>query len=389
MRRLKTPLRAGTSGKKSVSSAIVGALFIAFILMISSGCKNNKPVKIGFVGGLTGRLSELGIDARDGALLAVEERNKAGGVNGGPIILSVKNDEQDREKALRVDKELIREGVAAIIGHTTSAMSIAAVPVMNEARVLMVSPTSSTNKLTGLDDYFIRLVSPWKDATIHLARHAFERAGLRKINILYDLSNAEYTRMVHDTFRSEFTKLSGHIVCSKTYTSGSEIDYMALADSLRACEPDGILIVGGAMDTAMICQHVRKQDAHVAFLSSGWAGKKQLIEYGGAAVEGIVFVNYWDMDSRNPAFVAFKKRFRERFHRDPTFPSMFAYESAQVIFRALTQIDDPSHLKKKIIEIGEFKGLQETIVFDQYGDPQRTPLLFTIENRRIIRMEQP
>ncbi len=389
MLRSKTLTPAASSEKKRISPAVFATIFSLISILMFTGCKDKTPITIGFSGNLTGRLSELGINARDGAILAAEERNKAGGINGRPIILKVKNDELDREKAVQADRELIQEGAAAIIGHTTSTMSIAAVPVMNAARVLMVSPTTSTNKLTGLDDYFIRLVSPWKDATLHLARYAFERADLRKISILYDLSNPEYTRMVHDTFRSEFKKLGGDVLCSKPYTSTPGIDYTVIADSLLACAPDGILIVGGVMDTAMICQHVRKTNATVAFFSSGWAGNENLVEYGGAAVEGIVFVNYWDMDSRNPEFVDFKKRFKKRFHREPTFPSMFGYECAQVIFQALAQIDNPSNLKEKIIETGKFNGLQEAIVFDQYGDPKRTPLLFTIKNRRMVRMERP
>ena len=66
----------------------------------------------------------------------------------------IKDDQHDPEVALRVDQELIDAGVVAIIGHMTSAMSVVAVPLMNRELMLMISPTTSTSRLTGIDDFF-------------------------------------------------------------------------------------------------------------------------------------------------------------------------------------------------------------------------------------------
>jgi len=72
----------------------------------------------------------------------------------------VKNDKQNPEEALRVDRELVDAGVVAIIGHMTSSMSIVAIPFINKQKVLIDQPHTSTNKLTGIDDYFIRVIPP-------------------------------------------------------------------------------------------------------------------------------------------------------------------------------------------------------------------------------------
>ncbi len=57
----------------------------------------------------------------------------------------------------------------------------------------MISPTTSTNKLTGLDDYFFRVMPPNRAETDHLAHHAYEKMDLRKIAGVYDLSNPAFT----------------------------------------------------------------------------------------------------------------------------------------------------------------------------------------------------
>ena len=188
-------------------SNILILLLILFSLMISSCGLTDKTIKIGFVGSLTGRVSDLGIAGRNGVMLAVNEANKKGGINGKKIILIIKDDKNDEETALRVDQELISEKVVAIIGHMTSSMAIKTVPLMNEKKMLMISPTVSTNELTGIDDYFIRGLetSIRADAEKH-AEYIINNTDLRKIACIYDESNKAYSKGLYNSFRSKFTE---------------------------------------------------------------------------------------------------------------------------------------------------------------------------------------
>ncbi len=103
------------------------SLLLPLILLCGLwACTSRQPLKIGFVGGLTGRTSQLGILARNGVELAVEEANRAGGVRGRLLKLLIRDDQNDHATAVRVDRELMDEGVLAIIGHVTSSMAEAA-----------------------------------------------------------------------------------------------------------------------------------------------------------------------------------------------------------------------------------------------------------------------
>ncbi|MEW5815083.1 MAG: ABC transporter substrate-binding protein [Spirochaetota bacterium] len=142
--------------------------YSAYIFILISAlyfCTEKNPIKIGFAGGLTGIHSDLGIAGRNGALLAVEEITSAGGIKGRPVVLITKDDQQDPVAALKVDKELIDEGVVAIIGHMTSVMTMSVIPFINKSEILMISPTTSTNELTNIDDYFFRTLPANKDET--------------------------------------------------------------------------------------------------------------------------------------------------------------------------------------------------------------------------------
>lgn len=109
--------------------AIIG-LSIAVLL----GCEPPEPIRIGFVGGTSGRVADLGIAGRDAVLLAVELRNQSGGVAGRKVKLLIKDDQQSPEVARRAVRDLIEQGVVAIVGPMTSAMAIAWCPSRTRPR---------------------------------------------------------------------------------------------------------------------------------------------------------------------------------------------------------------------------------------------------------------
>lgn len=345
---------------------------VSFFSFAILGCrKEKKPVKLGFVGCLTGRLSDLGTSGRNGALLAVEQVNKSGGIAGRPAELIVKDDKQDKDTALEADRALIEEGVVAIIGHMTSAMSMAAVPLMNRKRVLMVSPTTSTNALKGIDDYFVRVMPPNSAETDHLAQYAVREMGVRDIAAIYGLANRLYTEMFLKHFKRAFENLGGRIVLTRSLGVGERDDFDEVAASLVGPDPDAILIVAGALDAAMICQRIRILGSDAPILSCGWAMTDDFIEQGGPTVEGVVFSQLIDANSREKSYLAFKEAFESRFGHPPDFAACHGYEAARMILDALEHNPDAKALKATILGQKRCYSVQGDFRLDPYGDPQR------------------
>lgn len=354
------------------------------IVMVLAGCEKKENLKIGFVGDLTGRMSELGINGRNGVLMAVEERNATGGIEGRVIELITKDDKHIEEQAVKVDKELIEEGVVAIIGHMTSTMSVAAVPLINKEKVLMISPT--TSKLSGIDDYFIRLL-PYGQSNHYLAQYAFKQLGLKNMAIVYDLSNAAYSELMKDDFTTEFESFGGKVITSTSYSAGPDLDYIKMVKSILESTPDGLLIIAGALDTAMISQHIKISGSQIPIMLNGWAGAKELIQHGGPAIEGLIYPNMFNQNSQDKTFVDFKNRFYKRFGNDPDFAAVYSYEAAQLLFNALSESIDPEKLKGIILKQARLEGLQGEITFDKYGDAQRKTSIVSIKNRQLMVLE--
>lgn len=126
-------------------SLVIPLLILPAIVTMHFGCSSKEPVKIGFVGGLTGKIGDVGTYGRDGAILAVEARNASGGIRGRKVSLEIRDDAQEAARVRSGVKELTDRGVLAIIGPIASEMCVAALPVAQERNVLLVSPSAMTD----------------------------------------------------------------------------------------------------------------------------------------------------------------------------------------------------------------------------------------------------
>ena len=357
-------------------------LVVAGLLLAAGACGDPEPYAIGYVGGLTGGFGNLGQEGRDGVMLAVERANDGGGIDGHWIELIVKDDQQDENIALAVDQELIDAGVAAIIGHMTSSMSVAAVPLINRSDVPMVSPTTSTNALSGIDDQFLRVYAPNRLEAAKLAAHARNDLALSRVQVVYDLSNRAHTETWLEAFGGEFKRLGGTLAPSISYTSDPSVRFRALAESVVGTAPDGLLILANALDTARLCQQLRNLGFPGAILVSQWSVTTDILKLGGNAAEGIRFLNTYDRDSEKPRFLAFKSDFKKRFNYEPDFAAVFAYEAAEVVLQSLRDAGGTRDLKKAILSRRRFQGLQGEFEFDEFGDVVRDMVLMTIRDGR-------
>lgn len=352
---------------------------VVILILLLAGCQNSDPIKIGFSGCLTGRLADLGVYGRNGVMLAVEEVNQLGGISGRKVELLIRDDKQDPDTARKVDRELIDEGVVAIIGHMTSSMSMAVTSIINQEKVLYFSPTTATNQLVGTDDFFLRTISTNRDAILRLANHVINDLKLRRTVVVYDDNNRAFSKEWVDIF-SEFAQQRAYSSIGVPFRSQPELSFSQLTKTVLSYNPDGVLIVAAALDAAMICQQIRKAGADVPIFTTMWSMSKDFIQHGGSATEGVSFISWFDHDHPATASSAFHRKYQKRFGHVPTYASHFAYETANILFYGLEQTTDPKKLKKIILEKGSFSGTQGTIKLDKYGDTTRDLFLMKVIN---------
>jgi branched-chain amino acid transport system substrate-binding protein len=361
------------------------SVFMALALVLAvSGCAQKKPILVGFSGQLTGPHADMGVSGRDGVQLAIDRINADGGIAGRQVELVVRDDKGTAEGARAADQELIDAGVVAIVGHMTSSQSIAALPVLEEAGVVLLSPTTSAPALTGQVDHFFRVIAASSTEARFLAQHVVQGAGIERVAAIYDEANAAFTEPYLDAFRDELRELGGQMVGVVSYSSDETTDFGPLVSQLRAADPQGLIIITSAYDAALVAQQPRLFGWETRLFGCGWACSAPLIEHGGKSAEGMSCVTNYDLDSQASDFVKFQEHYQAQFEQPPSFMAVFAYEAVLVLAAALEKTDGQAKGLAQALPGTQVQGLVETVSLDQYGDVVRDPFLITVQDGRFV-----
>lgn len=372
--------------RKHIIAIVLGALAGLAVLLLVAAPK--EPVRIGYIGTLTGKYAALSTSGRDGAILAIEEVNASGGIGGRKVSLVLKNDGFDPALSLSAAEELVAEGVQAIIGPFSSSSAVVVMPYITEAKMVTVGPVVAGEQMAGRDDFFFKIYPSTSDFGTRLGQRALH-SGAKTAVAVFDTNNRAYSEHLVKYFRKSFTAGGGAFLSEIPFAAAPNVSYTAVAQKALAASPAAIMLVASPIDAALICQQVRKTDTAVRFYSSSWVASREAIESGGAAVEGLVYFAPYDMKSTHPRYKGFVSRFRERFGVDPTFNSIFNYDAAIMIFKGLSQ--DPSarseRLKRLILGRQPHAGLQGDFSLTDSGDAIRTLMAHTIEGGAFVRAE--
>lgn len=359
------------------------ALLIATAATLLPACSAPQPLRLGFIAGLSDRGSDVGEGARNGALLALEQRNSSGGIHGQKGELVVQDDGQNATKAAAAMQSLLEARPRAIIGPATSGIASVIVPLANAAKVLLISPTVTGADFVGKDDYFFRINGSVFDYGGRYAE-AMHRRGLRQVAAAVDLNNRSFTQTWLSAFRARFTALGGAVVADVGFESQKEPPHAGVVQSMLAAKPDGLLFIATAVDTARLAQQAAKFAPGLPLATTEWASTELLIEHGGRSVERMLVAQAFNRDDTSTRFQTFRTAYVDRFKREPGYSAVNAYDAATVVMDALAQRDRDEELKAALIRLGPFGGLQQQIRFDAYGDTTRLMYFTEVRDGRFV-----
>ncbi|MFP4332224.1 MAG: ABC transporter substrate-binding protein [Campylobacterales bacterium] len=357
-------MRVRTMKKISLFALVLVVVVAFFSLFVIE----EEHYKIGFVAGLTGKYSNMGVEKRNGFVLAIEEINQSGGIDGKKIVYEIRDDENSPVKIKNIINDFSKNGYNIVVGPSTSYLAKEALATINSHKdMVVISPTVSSIELSGLDDNFIRLDNTYyKNSMKLLVNHIYSKNSDTNTTLLiYDTTNPTYATKWADEFKQEFEKRGGTILIEGVDGSSSfleDVERMVVQN-----EFDSVVLILNASNTALIAQklHIVKP---TPLYSAGWALSNELISDGGEAVEGLVIMTTFNPFSKNIRFLEFKKRYQEVYKQEPSSFATGAYDSVMFIKEALQKNSNISNLKDTIIDIGSFEGVNKEVVIDRYGD---------------------
>ncbi len=373
---------------KAVFVIVLAAVLALTSIWIYSVYGMRSTIKIGFSANLTGRNSVVGVSGRNGLKMAIDEINRSGGIKGKRVEAVIKDDEASPEKAAEVDRELIEQGAQVIIGHLVSSALRDTLPYINDSKVVMLSPTISSEALSGIDDYFIKLNSSNKRQAEQLAELAINQHGLKRLAALYDLKNREYTEELSYYFSKRVKDLGCDMIYSSGFLSGYEADLKGLAEAIAKSEADGVLVVAAGMDAAIFYQHMQRLRPGFKVYCGMWSATDELIENGTLNMENIYVISNFDVNSDSISYSGFRDAYWKLHSSEPTFSSISCYEAMYILKQAIDGSNSikGESIREALLNIKEFNGLQQSFRIDKYGDSDKSFQIFTVRNNSFERV---
>lgn len=327
--------------------------------------QTGDTIKIGVYGDTTGATSSFGQSTKNGIQLAFEEINAAGGVNGKKLEMLFEDDQGTPEKAKTVISKLINQDkVVAVLGEVASSNSLAAAPVAQEAKIPMITPSSTNPKVTEVGDFISRVcfIDPFQGAV--MAKFAANTLKAKTAAILGD-NSSDYSKGLTQFFEQEFTKLGGTIITKQTYAQKDQ-DFKAQLTQMRDQKPDVIYIPGYYGEVAIIAKQARELGMMQPLLGGDGWDSPELWKLGGNALKNAYISNHYSADNPAPEIQNFVKAYTAKFGVAPDSLAALAYDSAKVLADAIKRAGgtDSAKLKDAINSTKDFPGVTGKITLD-------------------------
>jgi branched-chain amino acid transport system substrate-binding protein len=278
-------------------------LCAAGALVLAGGAFAQDAVKIGVTQPLTGAFAADGNYVAEGAKLAAQAINKAGGVDGKQLQLVIEDNKSNpTEAAATAERLIVQDKVPVMMGAWGSSLTLAVMPKLMEYKVPMVVETSSSGKITTSGNPYVFRISPTSEMEAKAFAPLVKTMGIKKADFL--ATNDDFGK----GSMQEFTKMlkAEGVAIGASETMGEDAtDLSAQLARIKASGGDTIFVTTDVKQLTLILKQAKDQQVTARIITTGGSvSPDQLIEQAGDAANGsyhLVFFTPWFPDAvKNP-----------------------------------------------------------------------------------------
>ena len=317
--------------------AVMRRTVLAAIAALALGSAANAadPIKVGAILSTTGPAASLGEAEAKALTLEVDRLNAAGGLHGRPLVLVTYDDGSDAAKANGLAKRLIEsDGVAVLIGGTTTGATMAIVPGAEKAGLPFVSLAGGI--------VIVDPVKKWVFKTPHTDRMAvakvfadLRKRGLTRVALLTDTSG--FGQSGRKEAQALASQAGIEIIVDETF-GPKDTDVTAQLTKIRAAGPQALFVFGFGQGAAVVTKNVAQLGITVPHYQSHGVASKEYLDLSGPAVEGVRMptpaLTIWDRladaDPQKPVVGDFVARYRARYGDEPSTFAGYAFDALRL-----------------------------------------------------------
>ena len=370
-----TPTASAAASDAAATSAAAEATVSA---AASAAAASGDTIKIGAIMPMTGDVSVYGTSTSNAIKIAIDEINKAGGINGRQLELKLEDDQNTPDVSINAFNKLVsQDKVDVIIGSVASKCTLAIAPLAQQAGIPLITTASTNEQVTEAGDYVFRtcFIDPFQ-GTVN-AKFALENLKLTTAAILYDNGN-DYSKGLATNFKAAFTAGGGTITNEEAYSLADQ-DFSAIIAKVKDKNPQILFIPDYYGKDALIAKQVRD------------AGLKDIVLLGGDGWDGIVtpdadlspsgayFSNHYDSGADDPDVKAFVEKYKAAYNDTPNALAALGYDAMMIVANAMKTAGstDKAAVRDAIAKT-DGKFVTGNIKYDDKRNPVKSAVIISV-----------
>lgn len=370
---------------KKMMSVMLAAALTAGMLAVPAMAADTWM--IGSIGPLTGGAANYGQGVANGAEIAVNEINEAGGIGGVQISYKSEDDELDSEKSVNAYNTLKDWGMQILVGSTTSGCSIAVSEKTKADNMFQLTPSGSAADCTKYDNVFRVCFSDpnqGKASAIYIGEHKLAT----KVGIIYDSSDV-YSSGIMSTFVEEAANWDFEVLEPQAFTADNNTDFSSPLQMYKDAGADLIFLPIYYTQAGTILTQAAMMGVETTFFGcDGLDGMLEMDNFNKDLAEGVMLLTPFVADAEDELTQNFVSKYVEAYGVKPNQFAADAYDAVYAIKAALEDAgatpdmsvsDLCEALKASMVKI-ELPGLTGTITWTADGEPNKDPKAMIIKD---------
>ncbi|SOB71652.1 Leu/Ile/Val-binding protein family signature [Anaerobutyricum hallii] len=383
--------------KKFISVMLVAAMAVTALTgcgsnSSSSSKKDADKYYIGGIGPTTGATAIYGTAVKNGAQIAVDEINAAGGINGKQIEYRFEDDQNDAEKSVNAYNTLKDWGMQMLVGTTTTAPCIAVAGKTASDNMFQITPSASApDVLSSGNGNIFQVCFTDPNQGIASAQYIAENKLAKKIGIIYDSSDV-YSSGIEEKFEAEAKDKGLQIVSKAAFTADSKTDFGTQLQKAKDAGADLLFLPIYYQEASIILKQADTMGYKPKFFGvDGMDGILTVENFDTKLAEGVMLLTPFAADAKDKAVQNFVKTYKEKYKDTPnqfaadSYDAVYALKAAIEESKATTDMsasDMCDALKGAMTKI-KMQGLtggKDGLTWNESGEVTKSPKAVIIKN---------
>lgn len=383
--------------KKFVSVMLVAAMAVTALTGCgsNSGSSSKKDADKYYIGGIgptTGATAIYGTAVKNGAQIAVDEINAAGGINGKQIEYRFEDDQNDAEKSVNAYNTLKDWGMQMLVGTTTTAPCIAVAGKTASDNMFQITPSASApDVLSSGNGNIFQVCFTDPNQGIASAQYIAENKLAKKIGIIYDSSDV-YSSGIEEKFEAEAKDKGLQIVSKAAFTADSKTDFGTQLQKAKDAGADLLFLPIYYQEASIILKQADTMGYKPKFFGvDGMDGILTVENFDTKLAEDVMLLTPFAADAKDKAVQNFVKTYKEKYKDTPnqfaadSYDAVYALKAAIEESKATTDMsasDMCDALKGAMTKI-KMQGLtggKDGLTWNESGEVTKSPKAVIIKN---------